>query len=105
MSPRAEFGAPLMRPPEGEGVQVEGPPGKSAYEVWVSDGHVGSVEDFLESLRGEPGASSSGEPGASAYESWLELGHTVASIRAWFAARWPTTTKATPSPWRASCCH
>ena len=41
--------------------------GKSAYEIWLEEGHTGTVTDFLESLVGEPGAS--------AYEIWLSVGH------------------------------
>ena len=41
--------------------------GKSAYEIWLEEGHEGTVEDFLESLVGEAGAS--------AYEIWLAVGH------------------------------
>jgi hypothetical protein len=41
--------------------------GKSAYELWLEDGHEGSLEDFFEFL--------TGEPGASAYEIWLSVGH------------------------------
>ena len=41
--------------------------GKSAYEIWIEEGHEGTVEDFLESLIGEPGAS--------AYEIWISVGH------------------------------
>lgn len=32
-----------------------GDPGKSAYEVWLDEGNVGTEEDFLESLKGENG--------------------------------------------------
>lgn len=67
--------------------------GKSAYQIWLEMGHTGTVEDFLNSLVGEPGKStyeiwlSLGHEGtvedfiedihgASAYELWLEHGHT-----------------------------
>jgi hypothetical protein len=42
-----------------------GPAGKSAYELWLDDGHTGTVTDFLNSLVGD-----------SAYEIWLKEGHT-----------------------------
>ena len=42
----------------------------TAYEIWISEGNVGSITDFLESLKGEPGAQ-----GLSAYEVWLEYGN------------------------------
>jgi hypothetical protein len=41
--------------------------GKSAYEIWIEEGHEGTVTDFLESLIGDPGKS--------AYEIWLSVGH------------------------------
>lgn len=73
--------------------------GKSAYELWLEMGHTGTVEDFLESLIGEPGKSTyeiwlslgnegtvvdfinsiqggKGEDGKSAYDIWIEEGHT-----------------------------
>lgn len=41
--------------------------GKSAYEIWLDEGHTGSVEDFLNSLVGPAGKST--------YELWLSLGN------------------------------
>ena len=41
--------------------------GKSAYQLWIDCGNSGSVDDFLESLIGEPGKST--------YEIWLSLGN------------------------------
>ena len=41
--------------------------GKSAYQLWLDEGHEGSVEDFLNSLIGPPGKST--------YEIWLSLGN------------------------------
>jgi hypothetical protein len=41
--------------------------GKSAYELWLEEGHSGTINDFLNSLIGEAGKS--------AFEIWLELGH------------------------------
>lgn len=46
---------------------IGGADGKSAYEMWIDQGHIGSVEDFLDSLVGPSGKSS--------YEMWLELGN------------------------------
>lgn len=50
---------------------ARGLPGKSAYELWKEQGNTGSIEDFLNSLRGrdgkpgKPGAKGEpGEPGA-----------------------------------------
>ena len=45
----------------------EGTDGKSAYELWLDEGHTGSVEDFLNSLIGSNGKST--------YELWLEQGN------------------------------
>ena len=41
--------------------------GKSAYQIWIEAGNTGTIDDFLESLIGEPGKS--------AYEIWLSLGY------------------------------
>lgn len=49
----------------------QGPPGqdgKSAYQLWLEEGNVGTIQDFLESLRGEDGRS--------AYQIWLDQGNT-----------------------------
>ena len=43
-------------PPEIEfGMDVPGKTGKSAYDIWLEQGNVGTEEDFIESLKGEPG--------------------------------------------------
>jgi len=44
--------------------------GKSAYEIWLDAGNVGTVDEFLESLIGPPGSN-----GDSAYDIWLGLGN------------------------------
>lgn len=50
----------------------EGTPGASAYEVAVANGFVGTVTDWLSSLRGAPGTPGAdgvdGDDGASAYQ-------------------------------------
>ena len=33
----------------------KGDPGKSAYEIWLEQGNKGSIQDFLNSLKGEKG--------------------------------------------------
>ena len=48
-----------------------GQDGKSAYELWKEQGNEGSVADFLDKLKGEPGKA-----GKSAYELWVEQGNT-----------------------------
>lgn len=42
-----------------------GPNGKSTYEIWLSLGHEGTVVDFINSIQG-----------ASAYDIWIQEGHT-----------------------------
>lgn len=55
-------------------VVVGGIPGKSAYDVAVDNGFVGTEDDWLESLEGPTGPASTtpGPPGPSAYAVWLE---------------------------------
>lgn len=55
-------------------VQSPGEPGKSAYELALDNGFEGSLEEYLESLIGEPGADAEGTPGKSAYELALDNG-------------------------------
>jgi len=55
-----------------------GPQGDSAYDVWLSQGNVGTEQDFLNSLVGNAGASSPGIPGLSGYliqddTGWIDL--------------------------------
>lgn len=69
--------------------------GKSAYEIWLDEGHTGSQADFLNWLKGADGTNgkdgvdgangtdgndgndgNDGENGKSAYEVWLDNGHT-----------------------------
>ncbi len=79
-----ENGDPVYAGKDGK----QGIPGKSAYEVWLDAGNVGSVEDFLALLKGdtgEPGEDGTdgvdgvgqqGIPGKSAYQMWLDAGYT-----------------------------
>ena len=39
----------------GSGGVSPGSPGKSAYQIWLEEGNVGSIQDFLDSLKGEDG--------------------------------------------------
>ncbi len=55
--------------------------GKSAYEIWLDQGHEGTEDDFLEWLKGasgKDGANGSdglnGSDGKSAYQIWLDQG-------------------------------
>ena len=49
----------------------DGRDGESAYEVWLSEGNVGTVQQFLDSLKGEKG-----DDGLSAFEVWIDLGNS-----------------------------
>lgn len=40
---------------EGESVGPKGEDGDSAYEIWLAQGNSGSEQDFLDSLKGDPG--------------------------------------------------
>lgn len=69
----------------------QGLPGKSAYQEWLDAGNVGSVSDFLASLKGAQGPKGNdgsdgtagppgekgadGSPGKSAYQVWRDLGN------------------------------
>ena len=50
-----------------------GADGKSAYEVWIDLGNVGTEADFIDSL---VGTGDPGPQGSSAYEVWLAAGNS-----------------------------
>jgi len=52
-------------------IQIPGPPGKSAYQIWLDKGNTGTEADFLQSIKGQPGG-----PGKSAFQVWLDEGNT-----------------------------
>lgn len=52
------------------GISANGLSGKSAYQIWLEQGHKGTEQDFMSSLKGDTGA------GKSAYQSWLDSGYT-----------------------------
>lgn len=60
-------------PPSAGTVVVGGTPGKSAYQVAVDNGFVGTEAQWLASLVGPPSTTPGpqGDDGASAYEVWL----------------------------------
>ena len=59
------------------GSGVQGIDGKSAYEIWLDLGNVGTEQDFIDSLIGDDGdPGDPGDDGDSAYEVWLALGNT-----------------------------
>lgn len=56
----------------------DGKDGKSAYELAVSQGFVGDLKAWLDSLKGQPGKDATGKPGndgKSAYQIWLDAGN------------------------------
>lgn len=59
--------------PEGDGSNGTGADGKSAYEIWLEQGNIGTKQDFIDSLKGEPGEP--GPQGQSAYDLWLAQGN------------------------------
>lgn len=78
----------------------DGANGKSAYEIWLDEGHTGTQSDFLNWLKGEDGSDGTdgngsdgedgkdgqdGKDGKSAYEIWLDNGHigTEADFLTW----------------------
>ena len=64
---------------------LKGAPGKSAYECAVECGFVGTEEEWLESLKGPQGI-----PGKNAYELAVEAGYP-GTIEDWFAEFGDTT--------------
>ena len=52
----------------------EGRDGDSAYEIWLSEGNVGTKQQFIDSLKGDDGEE--GGEGKSAYQVWLDAGNT-----------------------------
>ena len=61
----------------------DGTNGKSAYQIWLDNGNVGTEEDYLNSLKGEDGYTPiknvdyfDGDDGKSAYQLWLDAGNT-----------------------------
>lgn len=62
---------------------IDGIDGKSAYEIAVENGFIGTESEWLESLKGADGTDgingtdgSDGEDGKSAYQVWLDNGNT-----------------------------
>ena len=70
----------------GDGTGGSGADGKSAYELAVQQGYQGSLDDWLESLRGKDGAQGSqGVQGLSAYEVAKKNGYS-GTESAWLAS-------------------
>lgn len=64
---------------------LKGTPGKSAYEIAVDCGFVGTEEEWLLSLKGD-----TGDPGKNAYEMAVDAGYQ-GTIEDWFAEFGDTT--------------
>ncbi|MDE5721611.1 MAG: hypothetical protein K2I30_02550 [Clostridia bacterium] len=72
----------------------DGAAGKSAYEIWLEEGHTGSQADFLEWLKGDDGQNgTNGTDGKSAYHIWLDNGHagTEADFLTWLKGQGGTS--------------
>ena len=55
---------------------IKGDTGATAYDLWLKQGHKGTLQDFLNSLRGPQGLQGApGRDGESAYETWIRNGH------------------------------
>lgn len=52
----------------------QGDTGKSAYQIWLDNGHQGTEQEFLESLKNGP-KGEDGKDGKSAYQVWLDKGN------------------------------
>lgn len=85
MGPQGDVGVTGPQGPSGaQGpVGIAGQNGKSAYQIWIDLGNVGTESAFLASLTGPTGATgssgsngSNGSNGLSAYQIWLSLGNT-----------------------------
>jgi uncharacterized protein (TIGR02145 family) len=54
--------------------------GQGAYDIWLSQGNIGTVQDFLNSITGPQGQSGAnginGQNGLSSYQLWLSLGNS-----------------------------
>lgn len=71
-------------PPAGKG--DPGDDGKSAYDIWLENGNIGTEQEFLDYLKGIDGKDGKdgingadgapGPKGDSAYQTWLNAGNT-----------------------------
>lgn len=61
----------------GSSTGTPGADGKSAYQLAIDNGYSGTLEQWLESLKGAPGTpGENGTNGKSAYQIWLDAGNT-----------------------------
>ncbi len=76
-SPEAQAAIDAISQSLGGGSGGGGADGLSAYQLWLNAGNTGTVNDFLASLVGAPGADGQdGADGLSAYQLWLTAGNT-----------------------------
>lgn len=55
---------------------IKGDTGASAYDLWLKQGHKGTLQDYLNWTRGPQGLQGTpGRDGESAYETWIRNGH------------------------------
>lgn len=55
---------------------IKGDTGDSAYDLWLKQGHSGTLQDYLNWTKGEQGIQGTpGRDGESAYETWIRNGH------------------------------
>ena len=60
----------------GTNTGLQGPAGDSAYDLWLKQGHTGTLQDYLNWTRGPQGLQGDpGRDGESAYETWIRNGH------------------------------
>lgn len=57
----------MVADPDQEIVEVEGPPGKSAYQLWLDDGHSGTEADYLAWTVGPAPGQAAVDAAAAAY--------------------------------------
>ena len=72
--------------PKSVAESVPGNDGKSAYDLWLESGHTGTVQEFLDYLKGANGKDgkdgrdgqdgAAGPAGQSAYQIWIAQGNT-----------------------------
>lgn len=86
---------------------IKGDTGASAYDLWLKQGHKGTLQDYLNWTRGPQGLRGDpGRDGESAYETWIRNGHRgseqdfLSSLRGPQGEHGePITIKATAETW------
>lgn len=61
---------------DGGSAGVKGDTGDSAYDLWLKQGHKGTLQDYLDWSKGPQGDKGApGHNGESAYQTWIQQGH------------------------------